>query len=209
MINIETVLIGLIVPNKWNFNVMSPDMLKKEVDSIQNNGYLDPITVREVGGKNKVYEVIDGEHRLKACKKLGFIELEVNNLGEMDDIQAKKLTILFNEIKGESDAVKLGKLMKELEGNIQMSELPYTKEEIDKLVSNVNGSIEQLLENEGEVVAKDKEKKLDIKMTELKFSVTEEQASIINRAIKRVMDEEEIKSEGRALELISADYLST
>lgn len=55
-------------PNDYNPNKMSVVAFEAEIDSICTNGYIDPITVREVDG---AYEIVDGEHRHRALREIG------------------------------------------------------------------------------------------------------------------------------------------
>jgi hypothetical protein len=57
-----------IVPNPWNPNAMDDRQFDAELESIMHHGFIDPITVRE--NSSEFYEIVDGEHRLKALKEL-------------------------------------------------------------------------------------------------------------------------------------------
>lgn len=115
------------VINPWNPNVMSKEMFEKEVNSIKELGLLGSILVRELSG---CYQIIDGEHRWKACKELGYTDITVESLGEIDDNQTKVLTILLNNLHGEDDIEKRAAVFEQLnQGQLQL--LPFTQEEID------------------------------------------------------------------------------
>ena len=58
-------------PNNWNPNRMNPKQFEAEVVSIIHNGFIDPITVRDVSKDDDFYyEIIDGEHRWRALKEI-------------------------------------------------------------------------------------------------------------------------------------------
>jgi len=105
------VKIDACMPNKWNPNKMSESKFKNLVASIKLRGFQRFITVREVAG---MYEIMDGEHRWKACKELGYKTIKVHNLGEIDDIVAKEITLIFNTLHGEHDILEEAKVLKEL-----------------------------------------------------------------------------------------------
>lgn len=119
--------INLVQPNPWNPNTQSKEMFEKEVASIKELGMLGSILVREWGG---VYEILDGEHRFKACKELKYTQIPVETLGEISDTDAKLLTVLLNNLKGKDDLEKRAKIYEQLsEGQLQL--LPFTNEEIE------------------------------------------------------------------------------
>lgn len=123
----KIVNINDVIPNPWNPNVQTQSMFEKEVASIEELGMLGSILVRETAG---CYQILDGEHRWKGCKKLGYTEIPVESMGEIPDQEAKLLTVLLNNIKGKDDVEKLAKVFEELEAG-QLSLLPFTQEEID------------------------------------------------------------------------------
>ena len=125
--NLEVSLLAIdkVEPNPWNPNVQNEQQFKAEIESISNNGFLAPILVRAVDDQ---YQIIDGEHRLKALKEI--IEQKIEGkrnvpdlvkLGQIpaividvDDANAKKLTIIMNETRGRADFAKLGALLTEI-----------------------------------------------------------------------------------------------
>jgi len=115
-------------------------MLKSvDVAGIQNNGFVDPIKVRET---DTGFEIVDGEHRWRAACELGYEELPAINLGPLSDAQAKKLTIILNELKGSPEPVMLAAVLRDLvsyESAENLSkELPMTVMEIDTLLRSTS-----------------------------------------------------------------------
>ena len=99
-----------IVPNKWNPNRMPAGTYKKLMSSIKLIGLLSPVIVREIK-KNK-FEIIDGEHRVKALKELGYINVTCV-VKECTDEEVKEI-LFASGIKGKHDSlVSLG-LIEEL-----------------------------------------------------------------------------------------------
>lgn len=123
----KVVKITDVLPNPWNPNEQSEEIFRKEVASIKELGMLGSILVRETGG---IYQILDGEHRWKACKELGYTEIPVESIGEVPDKDAKLLTILLNNLHGKDSLEKRAKILEELEtGQLQL--LPFTEEEIE------------------------------------------------------------------------------
>ena len=140
----STVSVSKLVPNPWNPNKQNDFIFQKEKASIKRFGFVAPIIVRENGKK---FEIIDGEHRLKAAIELGMKEVSINNLGQLTDPVAKQLTIVLNETKGEPDTIDLAKLVTDLSQDIDLeslaSILPYTSEEITGMIELVDFDWEQ------------------------------------------------------------------
>lgn len=70
------------------------------VESIGTVGLINPIRVRDVGGR---WEVIAGVHRLMACRKLGLAEIEAHVVTD-DDLHAELAMIDENLMRAELSA---------------------------------------------------------------------------------------------------------
>jgi len=123
----KTVPIHHVEPNPWNPNQQSKEIFEKEKASIKELGLLGSILVRERTGG---YEILDGEHRWKACKELGYTEITVESIGEIEEKDAKLLTILLNNLHGKDDLEKRAKIFETLDAG-QLQLLPFTEEEIE------------------------------------------------------------------------------
>lgn len=128
---------GQARPNPWNPNVMDAETYAKELESIRQNGFIEPITVREA--PDGALEIIDGFHRDKAAQELALAAIPAVNLGPISDQQAKKLTIIANELKGKAEPAKLAALVADLAqaedfGKLALT-LPYSVAELDTLAA--------------------------------------------------------------------------
>lgn len=144
-----------IAPNDYNPNVMTERVYKAELESILTFGFIDPLTVRETADG---ILIIDGEHRWKAFGLLrqqwqdGEIppfhpdllplfernQLPVVNLGDIPDVDAKKLTIILNETRGKANTVDLAALLAQIAAetggeNLHMG-LPYGEDELQDIL---------------------------------------------------------------------------
>lgn len=118
--NLKDIPIEKINPNEYNPNEMNESTfnhLKKEYNRI---GYLQPILVRPV--ENDEYEIVDGEHRYKAGKKIGLKTLKCI-VKEMTEEEAKITTINMNDIKGTDNPVKKAELIVSLNKQFEAKEL--------------------------------------------------------------------------------------
>jgi ParB/RepB/Spo0J family partition protein len=132
----RTVFLHELAPNSWNPNVMSQEDYDKACESIARFGFIDPITVRR--GGSAVYEIIDGENRWRAAKDKGLKTVPVVIL-EVDDDDARALTIVLNELRGKPDQTRLAQLVADLATRRPMVELervlPFRRSELAQMVA--------------------------------------------------------------------------
>jgi len=128
---VKQVAISRLQPNPWNPNVQSEFIFEKERASIREHGFIDPVLVRTIGDS---YEIIDGEHRWRAAKAEGGKEIMILDLGKVEDVEAKRLTIIMNETRGKSDHDKLVALIRDIgssDGTEKLMKLmPYSETEL-------------------------------------------------------------------------------
>lgn len=107
--------IVLIHPNSWNVNSMNEIDFEGLKESIRNTKgeYLkkNPIQVRKI--KDDYYEIIDGEHRWKACKALGYTHIPVVIENDIDIENSKVMNVIYSRNRGKIDYFKLSKLLNE------------------------------------------------------------------------------------------------
>ena len=103
----------------------SENYVEELAESIEREGQLKPIIVRVHPKKPNVYQVIDGEHRIRALKKLGHgtIRAEVRRLS---DEEAYFLAIRVNEMHGK----RLEELEEGLHVKKMMEQFGYTQTEV-------------------------------------------------------------------------------
>lgn len=141
--------IGEVYPNKWNPNRQNERQFQAEVESILTYGFLAPILVRPI---KQGWEILDGEHRHRAMETIIAQNLkgegELTHLTskklipamviEIDDVQAKKLTIIMNETRGEAELGELSKLLESIQaelGDETLIGMPYTDQQLADLLS--------------------------------------------------------------------------
>lgn len=99
--------------NSWNPKSRDTKEYKDVKRSIEINGLTQPIFVRENNNGESEYEVLDGAHRLRACKELGYKEIYIYNEGKVNDELAKSFTI-FHQVQVPFDKKLLKPLVIEL-----------------------------------------------------------------------------------------------
>lgn len=135
---LQHVSIETVHPNEWNPNRQSEAVREAEAESISRFGFIDPVTVRAHPERIGEWEVIDGEHRLEEAKRQGLSTIPIVAV-EVSDEQARKLTVILNETRGEADVVELGKLLAFLQDGMSVEELleglPFSESELEHLLS--------------------------------------------------------------------------
>lgn len=121
-----TVPIDKIRPNVFNPHYMTPAQFEKEKESIEKLGMIGSIFVGEYG---EDFVILDGEHRWKVCKELGYTELPVENIGPVTESQIKFYTVHMNNTIGQDDILKRAALLSAMDSG-QLMLLPFTEEQI-------------------------------------------------------------------------------
>ena len=220
----EIVDITRLVPNSYNPNEQSSFIYLREKRSIEKFGFVMPVLVREVGDK---LEIVDGEHRRNAMRelhaegveifttpdhshKLPKGKINIKNMGVISDTDAKSLTLLLNDLRGESDTIKKADLIKGLADEIDFADLaellPYPEDELKNLIELADFDWEDYKSGD-ETRPED-----DEQWVTLKFRMAQDQAAIIQSAIERLVRQVPISGENvdaRALELMAGDCLAT
>ena len=102
--------INLLKNADWNYKKTTDSIQKKIKKSLSEYGYIENIIVRDLN--NGFYEVINGNHRLKALKELDTKTIHCYNLGIINDSTAKKIGYSLNEIKQDINPEKEFELLK-------------------------------------------------------------------------------------------------
>jgi len=157
-----------IIPNDWNPNKQNERAFEAEIESITDNGFVQPVTVRKHPTQKSKYQIIDGYHRWLALQKI-FADksLQTAPLQEIvitqeipcvvldvTDAQAKKLTIVLNETRGRAELGELGALLDSIQldfGDDLIRGLPYNEGQLIDLLSLAEfdwENLEELIEED-------------------------------------------------------------
>jgi len=128
-INID---ITKLVKADWNYKEENENLTDKLINNIKRNGQIENIIIRELD--TGFYEVVNGNHRYDALKKLKYKKVYAYNFGQISLSHAQRIAIETNETKFESDNIKLAELIKEITNEFSKEDLaltlPYNEEEI-------------------------------------------------------------------------------
>lgn len=135
----QDVPVGDLRPNAWNTNFVSPDNEPKLDASLREFGLFKEIVVREL---DDGFEILGGQHRWESAVRVGFKLVPVRNLGPIDDVTAKRISLLDNARYGADDGLLLAELLQDVGSEFMQSIAPYTAHDVD--FSNLNIALDDL-----------------------------------------------------------------
>jgi len=147
---LSIVAIAHVAPNPWNPNRQDEATYQNQLASIQRYGFIQPIVVRELAPDK--YQVIDGEHRLRAANELKMSRIPIWNLGKKSDADAKMLTEVFIHLRGNPDLELEAKLIRSLTADHKVSiaaladSIPLTADQIESLDKSLDFDWEAMKE---------------------------------------------------------------
>jgi ParB-like chromosome segregation protein Spo0J len=103
---------GLLLPNPWNTNHLTPEAELKLENSLRRRGMFKPVVVRQLADGE--YEILGGQHRAMIAARMGMTTVPIFNLGAVDDQAAQEIGVLDNSRYGQDDATALSRLLNEL-----------------------------------------------------------------------------------------------
>ena len=168
---------------------------------IEKHGMGSPIDVREV---DEGYEILDGFHRWLYFKESGRPTIPAVSWGRISDEKAQQICILKIKARVPVSVLMMAGLVKELASSTPLDELVdltgYNLGELKEDLELADFNWEQY-EHEPKI-EKDN-------IVPLIVNLTEAQRDVIIQAFKKIKEEQEQPemSDGRALELICADFL--
>jgi ParB-like chromosome segregation protein Spo0J len=132
-------------PNTWNTNFVSPENEVKLSRSLEELGQFKPIIVRTLPDGLTDWEILGGEHRWSVAKEKGLKEVIIFDLGEVDDLKAKKISLADNPRYGSDDTLALAKLFKELGSADELQQiLPYTDADMSAIFASTDIALDEL-----------------------------------------------------------------
>ncbi len=134
-LNIAYMDIDLLKPNDWNPNRQDEHDFELLCKSMEEDGFTQPIIIHS--GTNII---VDGEHRWRAAKVLGFKEIPVVKV-DMPIEQMKLSTIRHNRARGHHDIELEAEILKDLEklGALAWAQdsLMLSDKDLEKLLEDV------------------------------------------------------------------------
>ena len=162
-----------LIPAEWNYKAENDAIQLKLENNIKKNGFIENLIVRELD--NGKYEVVNGNHRLKALQTLKFKDALCYNLGKVSDSRAARIAIETNETRFGTDKAKLAAIIKTLNDEFGTEELantlPYEIEALADIDAHINDTFEWKSEDDGQTKdmgQRDRENKREPEIEETK-----------------------------------------
>ena len=170
-IKIVRLKIDDLIPTEENPNKMSDFIYQRMKDTIKEKGLFGSIICRPKAGQ---FQILDGEHRWKACKELGMTELPIEvSVEEISDQETKFWTLYFNNTKGKDDIEKVVQIFNEIDAG-QAQLLPFTEDEIKNTKDLFNFDFSQYETTEVEVPEDELPRIFSLNFTENEWIVLQE-----------------------------------
>jgi ParB-like chromosome segregation protein Spo0J len=174
-------------PNPWNVNVMTPENEAKLDAAIRRFGFFKPITVRETPDG---YQILGGEHRWEAAKRLKLDEVPIFSVGKVSDKKAKEIMLADNARYGADDTISLAELLSEIGEPEEIQQyLPWTETDLTQIFSSVDIALDELELSDqfdaDEKIVEEKTSKTPKTHTILRFKVAIPDAERITDMITR------------------------
>lgn len=197
--NIKKVPIDKVHANAWNPKEKNHQKVKDIEATIKLHGFKQPIQVRQHPTLKGEYEIIDGEQRWTAMRNLKAKFVYIYDNGVVSDDLAKNETLWW-QVQVPFETVSLAHMVVELNDSSMELELPYSDAEIADFKEMIGADYKEESEEE-----KDENQSDEFKT--ITFRLPVDAYDVVKQAIDSIKSDYEF-NEGRALELLCADYLS-
>ncbi len=170
---IEAIAMDRLIENPQNPNRMSNGTFNKLLGHIKRTGNYEPIVVRKHPGRQGCFEIINGHHRLRALKELGFTQADCI-VWQIDDIETMLLLTTLNRLCGHDILEKKSELVRKLSER-------FSTKTLARMLPDSSRSIERLKDLCRLAIPSKREGKAFL--IPLVFFLTDKQKVIIDDAI--------------------------
>ena len=136
--SIQSIPLDKLVEHPDNPNRMSSSTLAKLIRNIKRTGRYEPLVVRPHPKRKRRFEIINGHHRCRALRQLGFKRADVV-VWDVDDEQADIYLATLNRLGGSDQLAGKIALLKRLTEKMNTRQLarllPQTPGQIKRLVN--------------------------------------------------------------------------
>jgi ParB-like chromosome segregation protein Spo0J len=151
---IRQVALDRLVPHPDNPNRMSRSNFRKLLGHLERTGRYEPLVVRPCPGRRGFFQIINGQHRCEALRRLGHRKADVV-VWDIDDDQTDLLLATLNRLGGRDTLDRKLALLRRLSAKIPTRKLarmlPQTQGQIERLIQS--GPPAQTLRRRAEVFA--------------------------------------------------------
>ena len=109
---------------EWNYKVDDDAKMEKLVANMKRNGQVESIIVRSLG--DGTFEVVNGNHRLKAMRALGWTTAVAFDASPLSLTAAKRLAAETNETQFEKDNLRFAQLLADIAKESPLADMAET-----------------------------------------------------------------------------------
>jgi ParB-like chromosome segregation protein Spo0J len=176
-----------LLPHPWNANVMSEELQAKLMAHIKRTGRYPHLIVRPHPEEPGMYQVLDGHHRLKILRELGYSEARCD-VWRVDDREAKLLLATLNRLEGQDVPVRRAALIHELLGEMSLDDLAGLLPETDRQLEDLHALLEFPAEEIAALLDLEAEAEEKVLPRVMSFVVTADQEQMIEQAVELASD---------------------
>jgi hypothetical protein len=194
---IRSIPLDRLIEHPLNANRMSETTFRKLVRNIERTNFYEPIVVRPHPQRRGFHQIINGRHRAKALRELGYKKCDCL-IWDIDDEQAQILLATLNRLTGSDILEKKVELLRRLNESFKAGEPASTMSHqgqprrahrvsaggLSKLLPFTKMQIEKLCNLKAPQAPAKIEKSFFAKP--LVFFVSEEQSNVIEQALSKV-----------------------
>lgn len=200
----KEIKIDLLIPHPENCNYMDAETREKLKRHIMRTGNYEPLTVRQHPDESGKFQVINGHHRLKVLKELGYDEVSCT-VWDINNDQTRLYLATLNRLAGKDIPERRVLMLEKLLGSFEVPELsellPDSRKQIEEISKMAEMDIEKLKPFDHPAGIK-----MDIPVM-LSFMMTEPEAAIVNEALDVVISNEGDMRQSKALLSLASFYL--
>jgi ParB family chromosome partitioning protein len=202
-----------LVPAPWNPTRTDPSDDQKLDAVIQRHDFFRPIICRELPGG--VLQILGGHQRTTAAIRLGYAEVPVVNLGEINESRAREITLIDNGRYGRDDAGALAALIEELgASSAELAHfLPFDLAELEAITASASIDLDSLGLDEDDAPQAEKPPRSAKTHEVMRVKVAMEDAEKVRLALKTVMvdqgfsEADELTNAGDALVWLVGNWI--
>ncbi len=165
-----------LIGHPGNPNRMSGGVFKKLMGHIKRTGNYEPAVVRRHPEREGCFEILNGHHRVKALRQLGYEKVDCV-VWDVDDDEALILLGTLNRLSGGDEVYRKSELIKKLSRSFGAKQLAMMLPDSAKTIERLKN-----------LMAPAVLPKVKAFLNPLVFFVTDEQKMIVDEAIASAVD---------------------
>lgn len=114
--------LDLLDDHPGNANRMNDELFQKLIDHISESKNYPPLIVRPHPQRQGRYQILDGHHRAKALRQLGYSQANCD-VWDVDETQTDMLLLTLNRLCGDDDPYKRGEILERLSQTMDIDTL--------------------------------------------------------------------------------------